>query len=72
MAGAKRSYGNVFDTRHANEPLRQGARPSASHEIHPEADDSLDDQLDYNAMRARMSYRRADGREVARPLPPSF
>ncbi|KAK8200906.1 hypothetical protein M8818_006224 [Zalaria obscura] len=74
-AMGKRTYSNSFDTRHLNGPLRQGARPSMdfgnTHTPHLYAEDGEDDeQTEFDRM--RMSYRRADGREMARPLPPSI
>lgn len=63
-AGAKRGYDRVFPTEHMNAPLRQGARPSLPY-VHT-ADQDHDDGV------AKMSYRRADGREFARPFPPSI
>ena len=66
----KRSYDRVFDTRHLNGPLRQGARPSVSGYGHLVADDGNDSEL-AELESLKMSYRRADGREIARPLPPS-
>jgi hypothetical protein len=63
----KRPYDLVFDTRHMNGPLRQGARPSYSHMA---ADDGNDSEL-CDLQSLKMSYRRADGRSIARPLPPS-
>ena len=70
QVNGKRSYDRVFDTRHLNGPLRQGARPSVSGYGHIVADDGNDSEL-AELESLKMSYRRADGREIARPLPPS-
>jgi hypothetical protein len=70
QVNGKRSYDRVFDTRHLNGPLRQGARPSVSGYGHLVADDGNDSEL-AELESLKMSYRRADGREIARPLPPS-
>jgi hypothetical protein len=70
QVNGKRSYDRVFDTRHLNGPLRQGARPSVSGYGHLVADDGNDSEL-AELENLKMSYRRADGREIARPLPPS-
>jgi hypothetical protein len=70
QVNGKRSYDRVFDTRHLNGPLRQGARPSVSGYGHLVADDGNDSEL-AELESLTMSYRRADGREIARPLPPS-
>jgi hypothetical protein len=70
QVNGKRSYDQVFDTRHLNGPLRQGARPSVSGYGHLVADDGNDSEL-AELESLKMSYRRADGREIARPLPPS-
>jgi len=68
-AGSKRGYDRVFNTEHMNGPLRQVARPSSPH-IHGHGH-SIDHGPDEGAP-MQMSYRRADGREIARPLPPSI
>ncbi|KAL1311118.1 hypothetical protein AAFC00_001322 [Neodothiora populina] len=67
-AGSKRGYDRVFSTTHMHEPLRQGARPSSPyvHQNGHSMDQSHDDGI------VKMMYRRADGREIARPLPPSI
>ncbi|THY55149.1 hypothetical protein D6C77_00728 [Aureobasidium pullulans] len=70
QVNGKRSYDRVFDTRHLTGPLRQGARPSVSSYGHLVADDGNDSEL-AELESLKMSYRRADGREIARPLPPS-
>lgn len=75
MSGTKRPFDNVFDTRHITEPLRQKARPDTRYDsvsghsslMHADVDDTPDDAFS----RVRLSYKRADGRETARPLPPS-
>lgn len=68
----KRSYGNVFPTQHMNGPLRQGARPNDSYAASTALYAEDGDEDDFAEMaKLRMSYRRADGREIARPLPPS-
>lgn len=74
---SKRQYGQVFNDRHQDRPLRQGARPSPAsygsyHSVHgvfPAADEDPlhDPEPDRNTV---MSYRRADGRQVNRNLPP--
>jgi len=72
MAGSKRSYGEVFDSRPIHESLRSGARPGSSHNTNiPEHDESEDYRGDESDdANARLHYRRADGRQNIRPLPP--
>ncbi|KAF4554201.1 Velvet factor-like protein 2 [Elsinoe fawcettii] len=66
---SKRSYGEVFDTQHINAPMRSGARPSIGHAGQIMVDH---DEMSEEAMLAsmRMSYKRADGRQITKPLPP--
>lgn len=67
--GGKRTFDRVFDARHIEAPLRQGARPSTPHGRYGGlmADDNENELSEI----MKMNYRRADGREIARPLPPS-
>lgn len=79
--GDKRSYGDVFNTRYQDQPLRQGARPGTPGYGQSSnlggltngtfaADD--DDQLlggDVPRMDEEFKYRRADGRPITRTLP---
>lgn len=67
----KRSYDRVFDTRHMNGPLRKGARPMMPYGGGSDmlADDGNDHDLPDIS---KLNYRRADGREVRRPFPPSI
>ena len=67
-AGSKRGYDRVFTTEHLNAPLRQGARPSSPY-VHGNGQ-GIDHEMEQGGM--KMMYRRADGREIARPLPPSI
>lgn len=65
QTGSKRSYDRVFNTGAVvHEALRDGARPSAPY---AQANGSRG-----NNEGLQMLYRRADGREMARPLPPSI
>ncbi|KAL2351268.1 velvet factor-domain-containing protein [Cryomyces antarcticus] len=75
-AARKRSFDDAFDTQHLNQPLRQGARPSLTHShsasdctqalrIEDEGEEELSDHD-----KLKMVYRRADGTEVDRRLPP--
>lgn len=72
---SKRRFSNVFNDRHLSRPLRQGARPSPSgynsttiEAVYSADEDPLQDSdLDRNLF---MVYRRADGRQVNRTLPP--
>ncbi|KAF1353545.1 velvet factor-domain-containing protein [Delphinella strobiligena] len=66
--GQKRAYARVFNTEHMNGPLRQGARPNSDH-IHSNGQ-TLEATHDDGGL--KMMYRRADGREIERPLPPSI
>lgn len=67
-----------------SQPLRQGARPttpygsgvhhasiSSANAVYTAADADEADEAEVDLSRLRMLYRRADGREIARPLPPS-
>lgn len=73
-SSTKRSYEKVFSTQHMNGSLRQGARPGDNSSLAPHLGADVDDADDEfaNLHALRMSYRRADGREIARPLPPSI
>lgn len=66
--GQKRSFSSTFDTKHINERLTQGARPSVSG---PYGYDSTYDEPDMEEPmdRAAMSYRRADGTHRQRRVP---
>lgn len=67
-AGSKRGYDRVFSTPHVHEPLRQGARPSSPY-VHANGV-AVEHGPEDGGM--KMMYRRADGREIARALPPSI
>ncbi|KAF2755605.1 hypothetical protein EJ05DRAFT_488347 [Pseudovirgaria hyperparasitica] len=67
-AGAKRTYSDTFDTKHLNQPLRQGARPTLASEDYRAAYDDNSDDADAPEARA-MSYRRADGTSRSRRVP---
>lgn len=67
--GGKRTYDRVFDSRHMDAPLRSGARPSTPHGRYSGM--MADDNESELSEMMKMNYRRADGREIARPLPPS-
>jgi len=69
----KRNYGRVFNEKHLKEPLRQGARPDTvdysaivTHDDFPIEDDDTLEASDDNVGSFQMSYRRADGTQVAR------
>lgn len=67
----KRTYSGTFDTTHMDQPLRQGARPTAS-PIEPKFNNMDDDEAQntsYEEGAMPMSYRRADGTERRRALP---
>lgn len=59
----KRSYDSVFNPSSTQQPLYNGMRPSSSHRMFDDDDDSISvDQL-------RMQYKRADGTSYSRELP---
>ncbi|RFU26121.1 hypothetical protein B7463_g10206, partial [Scytalidium lignicola] len=59
----KRSYDSVFNASSTTQPLYNGMRPSSSHHMLDEDEDSISvDQL-------RMQYKRADGSSYSRELP---
>ncbi|KAF2836924.1 hypothetical protein M501DRAFT_938356 [Patellaria atrata CBS 101060] len=70
-AGNKRAFGSTFDTRYMEQPLRQGARPSVSHQTETYDSGSISDGADEDALFAEraMSYRRADGTQRSRRIP---
>lgn len=59
----KRSYGDVFDDRHINGPLRQGARPNPAY---TEGEEIGEDEVVDPAV--FVTYHRADGRRIVRPI----
>ncbi|GAB7357420.1 hypothetical protein MBLNU459_g8348t1 [Dothideomycetes sp. NU459] len=67
----KRAFDRVFDSRHMEGPLRQGARPSTPNGRFNGNGLMADDNESELSEFMKMNYRRADGREIARPLPPS-
>jgi velvet factor protein len=70
QAGSKRAYSTSFDTQAIEQPLRQGARPSAV-SIEPRYNyNSVDGGADEDSMdESAMSYRRADGTQRRMRLP---
>lgn len=67
--GTKRPYANVFDTKHVNDRLQQGARPNPSASGYS-YDGSYDEpDMEEPMDRAAMSYRRADGTHRQRRVP---
>ncbi|GAM83416.1 hypothetical protein ANO11243_014040 [Dothideomycetidae sp. 11243] len=74
ISKGKRSYGQVFDTMHMDGPLRGGARPvpGVAHghhsSLHVDPDEAAEDAAAI-AAGLRMSYKRADGRQITKSLP---
>jgi hypothetical protein len=68
--GTKRSYGSTFGNGHADQPLRQGARPPSPNgqDLTNGSYDGSDGE-DFVPDRASMSYRRADGTQRSRRVP---
>ena len=66
----KRAYGNVFDTKHVNQPVQGGARPEATGQDVPqvECDEGLTDEMDLANLKM-LSYRRADGSRQHKKIP---
>lgn len=66
---SKRSFGSTFDTKHMEQPLRHGARPtsvSAADELSGGLDDDDDQEIIHESA---MMYRRADGTHRSRRVP---
>ena len=69
----KRSFGLTFDTKHIQQPLRQGARPngtdgsSPSHGLY----DGTYDEISDSESSEDLMYKRADGTQSHRKLPPA-
>lgn len=74
-SSTKRSYDNVFETSHLNQPMHGGMRPSSAHhaqDIAPiEADDGdlVDAYDDIDDLRGPLIYKRADGTRQAKKCP---
>lgn len=66
----KRVYSQVFRDDHLHRPLRQGARPSTpGHHFNPAADVDDNDMEPYQTIDGKtITYRRANGRPVNRPM----
>lgn len=65
--GGKRAYSETFDTKHLNQPLRQGARPAPLSEDANASYDNDSDDVETFDVRA-MEYRRADGSQRTRRI----
>lgn len=69
-AVGKRSFGQTFDTKHIQQPLRQGARPSGSDGTSPgHGYDGTYDEISDSESSEDLMYKRADGTQSHRKLP---
>ena len=70
IAVGKRSFGQTFDTKHIQQPLRQGARPSNSDGTSPgHGYDGTYDEISDSESSEDLMYKRADGTQSHRKLP---
>ena len=72
-AVGKRSFGQTFDTKHIQQPLRQGARPNGTDGSSPVPGmyDGTYDEISDSESSEDLMYKRADGTHSHRKLPAS-